>query len=172
MNIYLKSDRSEKPMLCFLVGLPRAGKSTYCHDWIKGAFPWQRPRVVISGDTFRKALHGHDYLPWAEGQVFASMDTAIRALMLSGFDVLVDETSTTQSTILRYLRIDIDAKPIFINTPVEACIERAIATNKPYLVEPIKRMNDQLQRLLPNWETTFERLKSIARSRHTQDIEV
>ena len=40
--------------------------------------------------------------------MFAAMDMATRALLLSGHDVLIDETSTTEQSLLRYFRIDIN----------------------------------------------------------------
>lgn len=158
--------------LYFLCGLPRSGKSTYCQEWLNEQHKLKRLAVVVSGDAFRKALHGHEFLPIAESYVFAAMDTAIRALLLTGFNVLVDETSTTEETILRYLRIDIDATPIIINTPSHVCICRAKQTDKPFLVEPIKRMSGQMKKLMANWPETFERLKETVRSRQTQDVEI
>ncbi len=168
----------QKGKLFFAVGLPRSGKSSWCRTWSYEPvchsslhfYSWQKPRVVVSGDDFRRAIHGHAYIKEAEGLVFASMDIAAKALLFSGFDVIIDETSTTESSILRYLRIDMDAEPVFIDTPEAVCIERALATGKEYLVGPIQRMSRQLAELKKDWPATFERLKQSLRDRKDNDV--
>jgi hypothetical protein len=173
--------------LFFTVGLPRSGKSSYAREWIKGDLPpicgdeydaleWrlpgERPRVVICGDDVRTGLHGYSFLPQAEGFVFAIMDVAIRSLLIGGYDVLVDETSTTPETIKRYLRIDINAEPVFIDTPASVCQMRAMQDGKPYLAGPIDRMAKQLQELRANWDSIVGSIKEYLESRKTQDVTV
>jgi predicted kinase len=183
-----------KGKLLFCVGMPRSGKSTWCNNWVSqpevgvqiekhtradgsthdtivGVFV-DRPRVVIAGDDFRTALYGRHYQPEAEGTVFATMDVATRAFLNRGFDVIVDETCTTQVTLMRYLRIDIDAEPVWIQTSAEVCKQRAIESGKPYLIPVIERHNDQLTRLKADWTTILWRCKELARSRHAFDIAV
>lgn len=164
--------------LFYLVALARSGKSTYAHEWVrtpqvvisdKGTRVLQ-PRVVISGDAFRLALTGQEYQALAECQVFASMDQAIRALLAEGYEVLIDETATTPETHKRYLRIDINAEPIFIDTPMEVCIQRALDTGKSFLVEPIKRMARNLASLKADWPRNFEAWKEEIRSRFHMDM--
>lgn len=175
-----------KGKLTFVVGLPRSGKSTYCDRWARypdleptlvgdeeaADQPYKvvTPRVVIGGDDFRTALHGNAYRVEAEGTVFAMMDVAVRGLLNRGFDVIVDETCTTEQTLLRYLRIDGEAVPVFIDTPMETCIERALASDKPFLVAPIKRMAFQLEYLRGNWDIIVGRLKHYLDNRKAQDI--
>jgi predicted kinase len=132
--------------------------------------PPPRARVVIAGDDFRTALHGNAFRVEAEGTVFAMMDVAARALLDRGFDVIVDETCTTEQTLLRYLRLDPNATPVFIDTPEEVCVERALASNKPFLVGPIRRMASQLSGLRDNWDQTVARLKAYLDHRKAQDI--
>lgn len=176
--------------LYFMVGLPRSGKSSTAQLWLKGPFlpdpegerPGHikfnyltdgievvRPRAVVSGDDFRKAVHGHSYIAEAEGLVFSYMDVAIKALLLGGFDVLVDETSTTESTIMRYLRADLDAVPIWIDTPVDECIQRARATNKEFLIGPIYRISRQMDELRKGWPDNFQRMRDQVRYRKESD---
>jgi hypothetical protein len=184
----------EKGRLYYCVGLPRSGKSTRCDSWVRNpdihidytqvfelgdlkAYPFDpqkpfvpRPRAIVCGDDFRQALHGNAYRVEAEGTVFAMMDVATRALLNRGFDVIVDETCTTEQTLLRYLRLDPNAEPVFVDTPEEECVERALASNKPFLVGPIRRMAAQLQHLRTDWDATVKRLKSYLDSRKAQDI--
>lgn len=160
--------------LLFTVGLPRSGKSTWCKDWATVYYVGhsRNPRVIISGDDFRTALHGKQFLPATEGMVFAAMDVAIKALLIGGCDVCVDETCTTEATLLRYLRVDINARPVFIDTTAAICKERAVLSDKPYLLGPIDRMDTQLKELRSRWNETMERLKTYLRSRQPFDITV
>jgi predicted kinase len=181
--------------LYFTVGLPQSGKSTYCDTWSRhpdvnidytplfelGALKTfqdlhdpivPRPRVVIAGDDFRKALYGRSYQIEAEATVFAMMDVAARALLNRGFDVIMDETCTTEQTLLRYLRLDRAATAVFINTTKDVCIERAKASGKEYLVGPIERMAGQLDELKKNFGKTVCRLRDYLRSRESQDVSV
>lgn len=175
-----------KGKLYFTQSLPRAGKSTFALKWAnyedkfngtKNCFdcyilPENMKRVVISGDEFRKALHGNDFRIEAESTVYAMMDVATRALLNLGYDVLIDETCTTEQTLLRYLRLDINAECIYLNVSEEECIKRAIETNKPYLIGPIKRMSKQLKELRANWDETVNRLKIYLKERESQDVAV
>lgn len=180
--------------LYFTVGLPRSGKSVYCDLWVKKRDPetvqiiqdamvsrefiiWNRvpgakPRAIVAGDDFRHALHGHEYLVEAEGAVFTAMDLATRALLRRGHDVIVDETCTTQSTLLRYLKIDVEARPVFIDTQAEVCIERAKADGRDYLVGPIERMDAQLKALRADWDNTVAKLKRYVEFRQGLDVAV
>lgn len=151
---------AERGRLFALVGLPHSGKSTYANTWARECKQFgtsgphavvQRPRVVIAGDDFRHALYGSDYISRAEHVVFTMMDTAIAALLLRGFDVLVDETSTSKPTLMRYLRLDPACELIFIDTPADECKRRAIANNKPELIRVIDRLAPRLANLKTNW---------------------
>jgi hypothetical protein len=165
--------------LFFTVGLPRSGKSTYCDFWVQETpiYEWPdgsrqtfRPRAIVSGDDLRKAIHGHAYLPLSEPLVFSHMDVMTRTLLNRGFDVIIDETCTTEETLLRYLRIDIEASPVFIDVWGDVCVRRAIATGKSYLVGPIQRMSEQMLTLRANWDATFASLREKVKARKEQDV--
>jgi predicted kinase len=184
--------------LYYTVGLPRSGKSTWCDQWVRQPICnplwdvltdcpatesistqegklWAEPklpRAVIAGDDFRRALHGNSYRIEAEATVFAMMDVATRALLDRGFDVIIDETCTTEQTLLRYLRLDRAAVPVFIDTPKDVCIERAREAGKEYLAGPIERMATQLATLRDNWNQTVGRLRDYLHSRESQDVAV
>lgn len=153
--------------LRFLVGLPRAGKDTYAERWVE-----RSNRVIVSGDSFRQATYGRNFYPGGEALAAATMDTAIKALLLTKHEVLVNDTNTRPESWLRYLRIDINAEPILIDTPVEECIRRAHASGKSYLEGPIRRMAAQLEVLKSDWEGTLERLREYLRGRQAQDVTV
>lgn len=169
------SERSGVPAerrgrLYFTVGLAASGKSTAANAWLDDRPPGGRPRVVLGGDDFRLAVYGQEYWPHGEGLVFACLDAAARALLGRGFDVLIDETCTTQATLLRYLKIDSDAEPVFVDTPADVCLARAHALGRPYLEGPILRMNEQLAALRSGWDATVARLREYVRLRKGLDV--
>lgn len=138
-----------------LVGLPHAGKSTFANRWVREASTdpagtW-RPRVVLAGDDFRLALHGQEYVAQAEHFVFSTLDVAAAALLLRGFDVLIDETSTSKPTLMRYLRLDPKVELIFVRTPTLECKRRATANGKAFLHRVIDRLEPRLRDLEANW---------------------
>lgn len=128
--------------LFFLIGIPRSGKSTYCEKWVDN--PNHKRRVIVSSDSIRMAMHGQRYEPLAETMVFAVKHIMIRSLLSKGFDVIVDGTHSTKISIQRLLEIDPNATPIFLQTPVEVCKERAIKTNQPDLIPVIDRIADNI----------------------------
>ena len=157
----MRSGVIEKGHLFYTVGCPHSGKSTYANNWVDGFISGlhENNRVVLGGDDFRSALTGHEFVLQAEGMVASCIDIAAKALLNRGFDVLIDETSSTEATLIRYYRLDINALPIFIDTSREECIRRAIANKRDYLVGPINRIANQLERIRPKWDETIKSIK-------------
>lgn len=173
----------DKGRLYYTIGLPGSGKSLAANKWVtydvdllydeerlSCDYRLRRPRVVIGGDDFRIGTHSLEYLRTSEGLVFAQMDTAIRALLYRGFDVLVDETSTTEATLLRYYLMDFNAQAIIIDTPAEECVRRAKESGRDYLVPCIEQMQKQKDELLKDWPMAVDRVKSRILERYPNDI--
>lgn len=181
-----RSNSSGRGRLHFLIGLPQSGKSIAANEWLRGdklpprgdgldcfeMFTYEKPRVIVCGDDFRHALYGREFQIEAEASVFAMMDVAARALLSRGHDVMMDETCTTEATLLRYLRIDREAVLHVVWTCEETCIERAIAAGRDYLVGPIKRMAKQMNALLKDYKSVEDRLKAYLVERDKCDIPV
>lgn len=155
-------------MLKFTIGLPRSGKSTFCRKWQQEClYP---PRIVVSGDSFRYAVYGKEFNRKHEGMVFATMDIAICALLLTGYDVIIDETATTNETIKRYLAIDINAVPVPFNVSAEICRKRAMADNKSYLIPVIDDMAERCERLIQDLDWRMETLRKEVADRQKLDV--
>ncbi len=174
------NDQQERGRLYFTVGVPAAGKSTVCNDFVKNP-PLSndpdnacvaRPRVVISGDDFRVATLGREYVPSSEHLIFSLMDTAIAALLHRGFDVLVDETSTSRPTLMRYLRLDPNASPIFLDTPREECERRAVEAGRPYLLPVIERLWPRFEKLRASWPSVRKELLEQVEHRLSTEVTV
>lgn len=170
--------------LYFTIGLPCSGKSTRANRWVTddadlhyglyGAdgydYRLERPRVVIGGDDFRIGTHSLEYLRTSEGLVFAQMDTAVRALLYRGFDVLIDETCTTEATLLRYYLMDFGAEAIIIDVSSQECIRRAKETGRDYLIPCIEQMQRQKDELLKDWPLAAERVKQRIFERYPNSV--
>lgn len=153
-----------KPHLYFTIGFPRSGKSSLSKLWqekknniifnkfvdteqhISVKFYPDFPRVVITPDSWRLAM-GHRYNGYTEPLVFAHVQLAIRAMLLSGYDVLVDDTHTSETSIYRIFEENINAIYVEVNTPEDICIERAHNTHRSDLEPVIRRMAINLAKL-------------------------
>lgn len=146
--------------LYFLIGLPRSGKSTIAKKWQNGNINIvnhnieynnvscnYNPRIIVNADSIRLALHGQAYIQEAEEMIHTVKNLIIKTYLLMNYDILVDGTHTSQWSIEQLLKIRSDAEYLLIDTPVEVCKQRAIDTNKEYLLIPIERMAAQLSLL-------------------------
>jgi predicted kinase len=163
------NEQGTRGRLYALCGLPQAGKSTAGNAWVKGAPPG-RPRVVLAGDDFRVSVLGAEYVPSAEHLIFSFIDTAAAALLRRGFDVLIDETSTSKPSLCRYLRLDHNFELLIIDTSAEECKRRALANNRPYLIPVIDRLSPRLEFLKMEWHTLRQELLEQIEHRLSTDV--
>ena len=151
--------------LFILQGLARSGKSTIAKKWvnfevdikdgklIERKIPGKKtdedelPRVIVCADDIRLTF-GFRYNWRFEDYVNAIKNTMIRTL-LQKHDVINDGTSTTKGSIIALLNIDINADYYRMDTSVEECCRRAVATNQDDLIPVIERMGKQLLALPP-----------------------
>jgi len=103
------------------------------------------PRVVVCRDTIRLAM-GHRWNSYVESHVNAVAETMTRALLYE-HDVLLDETNTTKSSVMKNFLLDPDADYHFVDTSPDICKSRARTTNQEDLFPVIDRMYDNLARL-------------------------
>lgn len=165
INFYKLPNPSINTKLFYTIGIQRGGKSTFAKQWQEEG----KKRVVLSGDSFRKGVHGQIYIGEAEFFVFACMDAAARALLHEGYTVLIDETSSTLNTIQRYLRVDINAQPIWIDTPKETCILRAINLKQDFLIPAIERVSKQIEELKIDFDKKIYNIKNKIIERQKTD---
>lgn len=136
--------------ISFTISPARAGKSTFVRKWLKETDPDGLNRVSLCRDDFRIAVYGERFCARREPEMHNIFDAAVRALHnTSLYRIILDETNCSVKSIRSVFRLDIDAKPYFINTPIDICLERAYATNQPDLAEGgvITRMFDNLVKL-------------------------
>lgn len=156
-------DVQENNRLYFTIKLPRAGGSTLCRRWQQGDVEIRDnkftdelspegisrfnnfPRIVVTPDAWRLAL-GHRYNWYAEPMVFSNVQIAIRALLMD-YDVLVDDTHTTEESIKRIFEIEPTARWVIVDTDYAMCVQRAKACGQGDLEGVINRMSFQIAAL-------------------------
>lgn len=143
--------------LYFTIGSARSGKSTLVSEYAE-----RFDLTIVSGDSIRKALHGCRYSSYAEGMVDSIKHIMIRSLLDSGNIVIVDGTHTTIQSIIKLLEIEPDASPIVMNTDLDICIERAIATNQKDLIPVIERHHLQMNLVKQEFGSYEELVKSLS----------
>lgn len=147
-----------------MCGLPRSGKSTTVNDLSYST-------TVISGDSIRLALTGQRFNNNIEDYVSAIKHTIIKAQLLSGKDIIVDGTHTTIASVKKLERTIEELESltgekeqiafIFVSTPKEACIERAIKSNQADLIPVIEKMATQLEETTVYIKTKYTKKLSL-----------
>lgn len=111
----------------FVMGLPGAGKSTYCREKLSG--------LIINRDGIRTMLYGkYNYIKEDEPMIFEmTIHLAKSAIIGHDKNIIIDETGANVAHRMRWcevLRNVCKINAIYINTPLETCIKRRIADNK------------------------------------------
>ncbi len=126
-----------------LIGLCRSGKSTWAKEWQEAKWgPEQFTRVVVNRDAVRLALYAERFIAEKENSVHFIYSNMVKSLLLNPYNkICMDETNCSVRAVRGILTdYDENAEFIFINTPVNVCIQRAIDTNQKDLVDVIPRM--------------------------------
>lgn len=105
-------------MLTILCGFPGCGKSTYVAGLNDG-------EVVICPDDFRVIMTGRDFYAPAEEAVWFAVKTAVRALLLRKYDVVIDATNLTVGQRAQWINIANEwgsqTQCVWFNVPIEVC---------------------------------------------------
>lgn len=121
-----------KPKLIGMMGLPRSGKSTFCHQYLKPL-----GYVIVNPDSYRLALHGRPYIKNAEPTIWAAITLTVDALLMTDQYVVIDATNITPEAREPWEKRG--AEFIHIDTSVHVCLLRA--ADNLELCNVITRMN-------------------------------
>lgn len=137
-----------KPTLIAMVGLPRSGKST-----IVEALSKRVGAPIVRRDAIRLALHGQRFEPTAEPMVKAISLYMIRSLFLAGHEVVICDETNFSGAARNSLR-DASWDTVFypVDTGVEECCRRAVATGQEDLIPVIQEMAARWESLNPSDE--------------------
>lgn len=133
----------KKPKVLILAGAPGAGKSTFANKVLES-----KPKtVILSFDSFRKSIF-NDYKS-NDKLIFKMFDTCLLEAVNSGYDVIIDNTSTK----LVYFReiLDILDRKAYVDYKVfEEPIELLLARNKTRDLEKRIANEDVILRMYEN----------------------
>lgn len=130
---------SHLPRLVLTVGLPYSGKSTWAR---------QQGYPIVCPDAIRLAIHGHRYIPRAEGMVWSIAKVMVRALFEAGHPVVIlDATSVSRRRRDEWKSEDWETRFKLIDTPPVVCIRRADEAEDERIVPVIKRMWEEAEPL-------------------------
>jgi predicted kinase len=139
---------SKNKKVILTVGLPASGKSTWCKEFIRKNPQW----VKIGRDDFRYMLQDKSMLDFKGESLVTKLcfETAKTAIS-SGYNVLIDNTHLRITYIedaARELNEVADISYQYFDTPLEVCIERDKERERSVGEVVIKRMNEDLKKLL------------------------
>ncbi len=146
MSGYAEEKYAENPRgkLYFMVGSARSGKSTVCKELAK-----ELNATILTQDSFRLAVYDKDWWGPGEPVVFGHVDIAARALLISGSNVIIDETNTLAWRREHWRGLG--GKAFFVKTPLDVCVSRCNANNDG-LIEAVNRMHKNLESFDPRDE--------------------
>jgi predicted kinase len=144
--------------LILMCGLPGAGKSTFVNNLLS-----TRTRLqVICADDIRLSM-GHKFNLGIEPLVRAISETMVKAFLVRGLDVVVDETFTKVEYILPYRSLATDygykLTMYYLSTPKHTCLERRLTAEPSYPWEAI--INRKLKQLEANYHDLIQAVDSF-----------
>ena len=155
------SGKGGKPgHLTFLIGAARSGKSTIAQKWVSE----RTNRIVVSCDKIRLALYGIRYASTADIFVEAIEDVTVRLYLEQGYDILIDETNTTDRRIKKCFGWDIGADYHIVEVPLEVLKHRCYATKQDDMLKVVERHTNNIKELSERWGDNIH--ANIERLRH------
>lgn len=135
-----------------MVGIPGSGKSTIANQ-IPNA-------IVISSDAIRKELYGAEEIQGNGKQVFDLVYKRIGEELTKGNDVVFDATNLTPRARNAVFRFPAERIAVFVNTPLDVCLERNAVRERKVPEEVIYRMYDNL--IYPSKTEGFKTIITIS----------
>lgn len=141
----IKYSETKKGQLYYMVGLPRSGKTTLMNKWQA-----EKPnRVIVCFDNIRLALYEKDHIQSMEPFMWELGTTMAKTLLLSGYDVMMDDTHSSKWK-RDYYNI-LGGHGMYLNTPLDICLKRAPQAHTAF-ISAIHRMAGRLEGFNPQAE--------------------
>lgn len=136
------------PRLIMLKGLPASGKSTWANDTVL-ANPAGKV-VRVNKDTLREMLHAGRWKgKKTESQIIDARDVLVRLFLLSGKDVIVDDTNlvprheASLREIAEQVGAEFEINNRFLSVPLDVCLERDLKRPNSVGEKVIRSMYDK-----------------------------
>jgi predicted kinase len=115
-------------------GLPASGKTTWARAWLAEPSGGGRARVRVNRDDIRTDMFGAEgVLAWADEELITTVQqTAVRAALAAGRDVVVDDTNLRAkyarawADLARSMAADFEVRD-FVDVPLEELLARDAA---------------------------------------------
>jgi predicted kinase len=147
-----------------LRGLPASGKTTYARKWISED---SEQRIRFNRDDIRNML-GEYKVPSKEDLITSIYYHFLDEAMISGYDIVLDNMNLNKTslseleTFVKNTNYDFDRTPIgihytieykdFFNVPIETCIERDKAREKPIGENVIRSIYNKYKNDIAPWK--------------------
>lgn len=109
-------------MITVLCGIPASGKSYYTEK------PMDKPTITISSDEIREKVFGDIASQRYNRFVFSIMRMIAEKAILTGIDIFIDSTNIQVKHRKQWIdmaqKYECNIICIFVNPPVEVCLER------------------------------------------------
>lgn len=123
--------------LYITVGLPRAGKSTWCRE-----MGWP----IVNPDSIRLSIHGKEFDAKHEQLVWWTTKIMVESLFCAGNDkVILDSTMMTHARRQEWKAPEYEIVYVIFKTSQQVCEGRAVAEGRPHMVGVIQRMAAQYE---------------------------
>lgn len=129
------------PQFVLVRGLPGAGKTTWARKWVEEN---STGRARVNRDDLRKLMFDAYVLTHEqENAVTTAQQSAVKALLAAGRDVVVDDTNLSAKTVKGWYKVAFEtgAEVLFmdIDTDVEECVRRNAVREKAVDEDVIRR---------------------------------
>lgn len=134
------------------IGIPGSGKTTWTNDFLAKNPDW----VKVARDDYRFMLRNQPFLePKAENMISDMLIADARKALLTGYNVIVDNTNCKLSYINGFINelndlADIDYR--YFDTPLKTCIERDAIREKKVGETIVKKMHKDLSILVDSFD--------------------
>ncbi|MEA1959882.1 MAG: AAA family ATPase [Bacillota bacterium] len=128
-----------QPVMTIMIGLPRAGKTTYANK-NKGQ------AVILCADELRYLVYNQRF--WGEGEplMWSIHDIILKMLLQQGADVVIDETNYTWESREPLISLAKEygywVQGVVLSTPREVCIGRAQAEGYSRIIPFIRKLSE------------------------------
>lgn len=133
------------PDLYYLVGAPASGKSTYAKELQKEGIK------LVSSDDIRETLWGDASIQKNPKEVFKQMEILTHLYLVQEENVVYDATNISAARRKEFVKLvkswnlDVDLYCLYLDIPMEVCIERNEKRERTVSVRVIKRMFEQME---------------------------